>query len=93
LFYCITTTTIMGLSQVLAALEVERFRKAALTAAQLNGDTTAGGDIAQTTAATLDTLMTLDTAAGGETQSTSKRSAKVLISSSIPHFLWLLLLI
>jgi hypothetical protein len=46
----------MGLSQVLAALEVERFRKAALTAAQLNGDTTAGGDIAQTTAATLDTL-------------------------------------
>ena len=43
---------------VLAALEVERFRKKALDL------TTTNGDIAQTTAATLDTLMTQDADSG-----------------------------
>jgi len=55
---------------VLAALEVERFRKTALDMSQVNGDT----DVAQTTMKTLDTLMTMDqaTADGGG------KAAKVL---------------
>ena len=45
---------------VLAALEVERYRKKTLDLTA-----TRGGDIAQTTAATLDTLMTHDRESGG----------------------------
>mmetsp|Transcript_70623 Transcript_70623/g.121232 ORF Transcript_70623/g.121232 Transcript_70623/m.121232 type:complete len:527 (+) Transcript_70623:61-1641(+) len=56
---------------VLAALEVERFRKAATAGIALSGH--GDGDIAQTTAATLDTLMTMDDGAGD-----SRAASKVL---------------
>lgn len=64
---------------VLAALEVERFRKAA-TAGITAALTTQGGEqggmmatnIAQTTAATLDTLMTMDAGDGGGSRAASK---------------------
>jgi len=50
--------------QVLAAFEVERFRKTVLDVALLTSGATNNRNIAQTTAATLDNLMTVDRESG-----------------------------